>query len=198
MIDIYITGVYDNYSMRYFASVVKENGSKMCLNGTVSGSRSETEVSVIGIALRYAYENNLDTTIYTDFIDAIKWAKGEWQANAQRIKEYVRYVKRVSKRITVVMQPVSEDKLLELRYYLQDKDEPFKNIQNPFKSKKEPEKSTGWGMIKEKKFRVIIYNADGSILCDLDNEMFGGVLKDAVFFANWYEKQGNKVERQGF
>ena len=74
------------------------------------------------------------------------------------------------------------------------KEKSFKNTQNPFKNKKEPENSVGWGLIQKKKFRVIIYNIDGSILCDLDNKMFGGVLKDAVFFANWYEKQGNKVD----
>lgn len=43
---------------------------------------------------------------------------------------------------------------------------------------------------KQGGFRVIVHNAKGELLCDLDQDDFGRKnLADAVFFADWYEQE---------
>ena len=43
-------------------------------------------------------------------------------------------------------------------------------------------------------FRVTVTDKDGKILADYNQEDFGGVLKDAVFFADWYEAESKNED----
>lgn len=88
---------------------------------------------------------------------------------------------------------------------LQGQTEEQVTLQNPFR-KKTAEIETTEVKKPAPEFCVIVNNANGDSICNLNQNDFCGVLKDAVFLANWYESESrNKnsmfyrcvVERKG-
>lgn len=170
MVNVYITGTYKNYAMEYIAVVEKAGGEKVRISGKTVGSQPEAEVTAMGMAIKYVYENGLDAVVYTTFVNTVKWADGEWEARAKRIKDYVRYVKRVRERIKLSLVVGLPDGWLWQLFSIKSK-----------------EKNSA---VRPANFRVVIKKADGSVLGDFDEKHFYGILADAIYFANWYEKEG--------
>lgn len=170
MVCVYITGAYEGYAMEYIAVVEGKAGEKIRIGGKTAGSQPEAEVAAMGMALKYVYENGLDAAIYTTFTNSVKWANGEWNAGSKRVKDYVRYVKRVREQIQLEFISGIPDDRLRLLHSLM-------------------EKGKG-GLCRPASFRVVIKNASGKILGDFNEKNFCGILADAIYFADWYEKEG--------
>lgn len=190
MINAYITGAFDEKTktLSYEGVIEKEDGMKSRLKGTLSGSAPETQVSAVGVLLKVLVENRLDAVIYTDFVIAVSLVEGKVNALSKRSRDYVRYVKKAKNLIELSFVP---DIPKEKRSVFNTGEQAGQSaVQNPFKKeKKQVATSVKWQK-PAPKFRVVVYKADKSVLCDLDSYDFGGVLKDAMYFADWYEKEG--------
>lgn len=206
MINAYITGDFDKdkSTLSYEGVIEKEDGMKSRLKGTLSGSIPETQVSAVGVLLKVLAENRLDAIIYTDFTIAVNLAEGKVKALSKRTKDYVRYVKKTQNLIELsFVSDIPKEK--RIFFYADREQAEQSTVLNPFKKEKKQVSTAVQWQKPAPKFRVIVYKADGSILCDLNSYDFGGVLKDAVYFSDWYEKEGRdknsifygcRVERQ--
>lgn len=191
MINAYITGNFDKdkSTLSYEGVIEKEDGMKSRLKGTLSGSVPETQVSAVGVLLKVLADNRFDAVIYTDFAIAVKLVEGKIKALSKRTKDFVRYVKKIENLIDISF--VSDIPKEKLAYFGKETEQAEQSaVQNPFKKDKKQTSSAVRWQKPAPKFQVIVYNADGTVLCSPNDYDFGGIIKDAVYFADWYEKEG--------
>lgn len=184
MVCVYITGTYEGYAMEYIAVVEGKTGKKVRIGGKTAGSQPEAEVAAMGMALKYVYENSLDAVVYTSFANSVKWANGEWNAGSKRVKDYVRYVKRVREQVQLDLISGIPDDKLRLLHSLMEKG----GLGSP----------AGFRvLVRDAKGKILadfnernIKDASGKTLVDFNEKDFYGILADAIYFADWYEKEG--------
>ena len=189
--NVYITGEYDKYTLSY-KGYADDNGTKGLICGKLSGSRKETEASALGIILKHALDNNKDVHIYTTFEDTVKLANGEYKPIESRTKDFVRYIKKVEKTINVSFSAGIPDEAMQIINAIGNSRESA-SVQNPFKNKPTTSNAVGWKKRMED-FSVTVRKPNGEILCNVTNFDFGGKLADAMFFADWYEKEGKNPD----
>lgn len=191
MLNIYLTGRYDNYKMKY-AGIVEtvgdaalsrnrkvevQQGFHTCICGELLGSKPETEIQAVQVALKRAFSSGEATNLYTDFSNMEKRVNGKIKATSQNAKELSTFADVVRARIDLqIIEELSDRVRLVLDYILDN--------HNTFGEWRYC--SVEW---KKPSFRVIIRDRKGNILCDFDENHFGGVLADAIQFANWYERE---------
>lgn len=170
MVSVYITGTYKSYTMEYIAEVESEDGLRVIgrVSGSATGSKPETEALAVGAAVAWLYERGLDAMIYTSFANAVGWANGRWEAKTKTAWDYVRRVRRARERINLGFSEQIPECWLQRLFSIQGKDD----------------------VLRTAGFRVVIKSADGKVLGDFDEKHFCGVLDDAIYFANWYDKEG--------
>lgn len=189
---IYITGRdYDNglkrqvssstahpYKMRYACFARTESDNTACNYGELLGSRPETELQVVQIALKYAYTSKEDVTVHTDFANVQKRVNGRIKATSQSAKDFAALANMVREKINIQIIEELPDRERKVLDYILDKfTEPYNEWQSC---------EVTWSFPP---FRVVVRDRKGNVLCDLNEKHFGGVLDDAIQFANWYERE---------
>lgn len=207
MTKAFIVGSYEESTkLLSFILLICEYGKASIKRGNLRGSLPETQASAMGILLKILFQNGLNATIYTNFKTAVDVAEGRIKAFSKRSKDYVNYLKRVRDKINITFSteiPEDEDVKKYLNQITANTEQV--GVQNPFKQQKQVGATVKWQKPLPK-FRVVVYNPNESILCELDSYDFGGELGDAVYFSDWYEKEGKdknsmfygcRVERYG-
>lgn len=189
--NVYITGAYDKYTLNY-KGYTDDNGKKTLINGKLSGSKKETEASALGIVLKHALDNDKDVHIYTTFEDIVKLANGEYKPVESRTKDFVRYINKITQSINVSFTAGIPDEQMEIINNLGN-NRGNASVQNPFKKQTTTSRAVGWKKRMED-FSVTIRKPNGEVLCNATNFDFGGKLADAVYFADWYEKEGKNPD----
>lgn len=197
MLDIYVTGIYDNYKLRYAGYAEQSgitNGYCACVCGEKTGSKPETEMQAVQAAFAYAYERGEGVVVYTDFSNIKDRAEGKIKATAQISRTFTNFLNMVKSRIDFAVEEQIPDKTKLVLNSILDNHEP-KGVWR------------GCEVVWEKpKFRVVLRDRDGNVLGDFDEKHFGHVFADAVQFTEWYEKEskneasdyyGITIERYG-
>ena len=159
-----------------------------------------------GILLNFVKDRTLPIFVYTDFNDIVRWGNGTQKAISKRAKDFLTYLKKRRNEQEISFQLQIPDAMKQIMMtILQGQTEEQVTLRNPFK-KKTVEMETTEVKKPAPEFCVIVNNANGDFICNLNQNDFCGVLKDAVFLANWYESESrNKnsmfyrcvVERKG-
>lgn len=197
MVNIFVIGRHGDYTMDYHILLEREDGYRYRICGTLNGSKPETEVCAVGVAVRYAYEKRLDATIFTDLENPVDWIGGKYKPTAQRTKEFVKYVEKAKKEISLeFVMGIPENKYSTFSYIVDAYEEKGKTPAttdlipaNPFKDERgKPSIMSGWRATMHA-FRLTVYRIDGKCVIDYDDNRFFGNLADAVYLANWYESK---------
>lgn len=186
-IEIYLTGVYEEKKM-YFVGLIKTPEQQVVIHRIIYGTEIECRINATGIILNFVKNTDLLITVYTDFEDIVLWGNGMKKAVSQRARDFLNYLKRRRKKQQIIFQnKLSPDMLKELTKNLQSCEEKQIITPNPFKTKNED--ITSVLQKTPMNFRVIVKDKDGKVFADYNQEDFGGTLKDATFFADWYESE---------
>jgi hypothetical protein len=205
---IYLTGIYteDTHKMHFVGLLVSGQGTPKAIHKIISGNETECRVNAMGILLNFVKDHTLPIFVYTDFNDIVRWGNGTQRAVSKRARDFLTYLKKRRNEQEISFQLQIPDAMKQIMMtILQGQTEEQVTLQNPFK-KKTVEMETTEVKKPAPEFCVIVNNANGDSICNLNQNDFCGVLKDAVFLANWYESESrNKnsmfyrcvVERKG-
>ncbi len=108
-VKIYVDGSFDQYSgMFSYGMVVLNDGREITDNKAFSDPALASMRNVAGeikgsmAAMQYCLDNGItEVMIYYDYEGISKWALGEWKANKEGTKEYVRFYDSVKDRLKV-------------------------------------------------------------------------------------------------
>jgi len=108
VIDVYVDGSYNDKKNMYSYGCVFLNENKTTLSGVGSDKRNLSLRNVAGellgaiTAIKWGYNNDYKLIkIHHDYEGISKWATGEWKANKEGTKEYVQFIKVMSKKIDI-------------------------------------------------------------------------------------------------
>lgn len=192
-IEIYLTGIYEENKM-HFVGLIKAPKQQSVVRRLISGTEIECRINATGIMLNLVSNTDLPIVVYTNFEDIVLWGNGMKKVVSQRARDFFNYLKRRRKKQRVAFQnKLSSDMLKELIRLLQGQAEEQTATVNPFKAKNR-DAVTSLIQKMPMTFRVTVTDKDGKILADYNQEDFGGVLKDAVFFADWYETESKNED----
>ena len=192
---IYLTGIYteDTHKMHFVGLLVSGQGTPKAIHKIISGNETECRVNAMGILLNFVKDRTLPI-VYTDFNDIC--SLGEWNTKGyfQTSKRFFNILKKRRNEQEISFQLQIPDAMKQIMMtILQGQTEEQVTLRNPFK-KKTVEMETTEVKKPAPEFCVIVNNANGDSICNLNQNDFCGVLKDAVFLANWYESEsGNKT-----
>lgn len=202
---VYVTGRHDGYKMQYACFAVTKNGATACNYGDLLGSKPETELQVVLIALKYAYASKAewnprmpqlsnqqdvgcqkqqeDAIVHTDFTNVQKRISGRIKATSQSAKDFAAFASMAREKINIQIIEELPDRERKVLDYILD------NLRVA-----KPRDGWQWCEVSWSlpTFRVVVRDRNGNVLCDLNEKHFGGVLADAVQFANWYERESKK------
>lgn len=180
-----------SHTIQYACLSVTKNGISACNYGEILGSKLEAELQAVQIALKYAYTQKEDVTVYADFTNIQKRVNGRIKAASQSAKEFAAFVSKARDKINIQIVeelPNRERKILEymLNNFFSNGDE----LRGEWQQCK-----IEW---KKPSFRVVVRDREGKVLCDLNENHFGGVIADAIQFANWYECEAQNTTSDYF
>lgn len=208
---IFVTGRYGNgqdvaatgYKMRYacFARTGRMTSRDTTFTcGELLGSKPETELQVIQIALKYAYslwlenegkdasEKEYSVTIFTDFTNVKKRVNGRIKATSQSAKSLAAFAKTVKASLPImVVEDIDNDRYEILGYILD-------NLYTEDNCGKWKRCEIIWTSLSTPTFRVVVRDRNGNVFCDVNERFFGGVPTDAMYFADWYERESKNKE----
>lgn len=192
MFDIYITGSYNNYKMQYAGVAISSaplppSFGTFCVAGEVTGSKPEAEMEAVKNALQFAFPYSVPVTIHTDFEGIKARVDGKIKSASQSAKALMALITTVKSKASLdVVEniPLREQKVLD--YLVKH----CKDLKTP---NGELVPSGQWRTCEirwtKPSFRVTARDRNGKVLCDLNEEFFGGVIAEAIQFVRWCERE---------